>query len=176
VRDAAAYRVDATADLAASPSLVWQTLTDYENLPRFIPGIRRVTLVSVAQEGGRQRLRVEQTGELSLFFFTQRVAVLLDVVQQPRTRIDTVAVPHAGDAGVRSFEGSYTLQSAGSGARLTYHARIVPDFLLPPLVDAWLLRRTLQPQFDAMLAEIERRRSRADAEPRGSAAAAGPHP
>jgi carbon monoxide dehydrogenase subunit G len=161
VRDAAAYRVDASADLSASAVVAWDALTDYESLPRFMPGIERVRVLSDNEEGGRRRLRVEQSGELHWLLFTQHIGVLLDVVHEPRARVDAVAVPRPGrgdDSGVKSFEATYTLQPVGQGVRLAYRARIVPDFHLPPFFDGWLLRRTLRAQFDAMLGEIERRR------------------
>jgi hypothetical protein len=161
VAHAGAYRVDATADLAAAQVVVWQTLTDYESLPGFMPGIRRVKVLSRTSEGGRERLRVEQSGEVRVLFYTQRIGVLLDIVHEPQARIDTRALPrpgHPDDAGVKSFEATYSLQPIASGVRLGYRARIVPDFGVPPFIGAWLVHRTLRAQFDAMLAEIERRR------------------
>ncbi len=141
--------------------MAWAALTDYERLPQFMPGIEKVRVLSRSDEGGRQRLRVEQSGELRVLFFRQRVDVLLDVMQEPRTRVESVAVPpsaRSDDSGVKSFEASYTLNRvADDGVRLAYRARFVPDFRLPPLLDGWLVRRTLRAQFDAMLGEIERR-------------------
>lgn len=161
--DATGYRVDAVVDLDASVDVVWQTLTDYERLPRYMPGIEYVRVVSSVDDGSRQLLRVEQAGEAQFLFYRRRVGVMLDIVHEPRKRITTVAVPRPGDAkdaGVKVFQGSYTLQprEGGSGAHLVYEAHIVPDFRLPPLIDVWLVRHSLQTQFDSLLAEIERRR------------------
>lgn len=161
-RDGTGYRVDATADIAASPLTVWQTLTDYERLPQFVPGVRSVKVLRTSEEGGRQRLLVEQSGEFRFLFYTRRVAVLLDVVQEPYTRIVARAVPRprgddASEATLNTFEGTYTLQPLAAGVRLAYRAHFVPDFSLPPLFGPWAVRWTMQSQFEAMLAEIERR-------------------
>jgi len=92
-RDAAGYRVDASADLEADQSLVWETLTDYEKLPQFVPGIRSVRVLATHEESGRQRLLIEQAGELRFLFFSRRVAVLLDVEHQPQWRVEARALP-----------------------------------------------------------------------------------
>ncbi len=160
--ETAGYRVDAVVDLDAPLDVVWQTLTDYERLPRYMPGIEHVRIVSSVDDGNRQLLRVEQAGEAQFLFYRRRVGVLFDIVHEPRTRIDTVAVPRPGDAkdsGVKAFRGTYVLRPRErGGAHLVYEAHIVPDFGLPPLIDVWLVRHTLRTQFEALLAEIERRR------------------
>src|SRR5256885_13258044 len=91
--DAAGYRVDASADLEADQTVVWETLTDYEKLPQFVPGIHRVRVLATHEQAGKQRLLIEQAGELRFLFFSRRIAVLLDVEQQPKTRVDARALP-----------------------------------------------------------------------------------
>jgi hypothetical protein len=163
-RDARGYRIDATADVSATREIVWQTLTDYERLPQFIPGVSRVRILNASESGGRQRLLVEQAGELHFLFFARRVVALLDVMQEPTTRIVAHAIsrPRLADGRgdemrLDAFEGTYTLQALSGGVRLAYRARLVPEHSLPPIIGPWALRRTLQAQFEAMLAEIDRR-------------------
>lgn len=163
-RDGAAYRVDASADLDADQALVWGTITDYEKLPEFVPGIRSVRVLETRADGNKQRLTIEQVGEFRFLFFARRIAVLLDVEQQARSRIEARALarPHDGDpdaAGIDQFEGTYTLLPIAGGVRLGYRARFVPDFYLPPIFGAFAVRRTMEAQFQAMLDEIYRRRA-----------------
>jgi Polyketide cyclase / dehydrase and lipid transport len=162
-RDADGYRVDASADLDADQAVVWETLTDYEKLPQFVPGIHRVRVLAMYEQAGRQRLLIEQAGELRFLFFARRVVVLLDVEQQPRTRVDARAVPltrdpEAGEESLNQFEGTYTLMPIPGGVRFGYRAHFTPDFALPPILGSLAVRRTMQAQFEAMLAEIDRRR------------------
>jgi hypothetical protein len=164
--DAAGYSIDATADLAADQALVWETLTDYEKLPRFVPGIRSAhVLESYEEEGnaGNRRLLVEEAGELRFLFFSRRVRVLLDVRHEPQTRVEARALPrpHAADtdeASLNQFEATYTLMPIPGGVRLAYRAHFEPGFALPPILGPLAVRRTMQAQFEAMLAEIDRRR------------------
>src|SRR5262249_19214270 len=76
-QDAAGYRIDASADVEADQAVVWETLTDYEKLPQFVPGIHRVRVLETREEAGGQHLVVEQAGELRFLFFTPRIPVLL---------------------------------------------------------------------------------------------------
>ncbi|HTT13744.1 MAG TPA: SRPBCC family protein [Burkholderiaceae bacterium] len=160
-RDAAGFRIDASADLDAEQAVVWGTLTDYEKLPDFVPGIRRVRVLEAHEEGGRQHLLVEQAGELRFLFFSRRVAVLLDIEQQPQSRVEAHALPQSvgeGDeASLHEFEGTYTLVPIPGGVRLGYRARFAPEFTLPPILGTLAVRRTMQAQFEALLAEIYRR-------------------
>jgi hypothetical protein len=162
-QDAAGYRIDASADLTADQAVVWNTLTDYEKLPQFVPGIHRVRVLESHEQEGRQHLLVEQAGELRFLFFSRRVAVLLDVEQQPRSRVEARALPrprggNQGEESLNDFEGTYTLVPIPGGVRLGYRARFAPEFTLPPILGPWAVRRTMQAQFEAMLAEIDRRR------------------
>jgi hypothetical protein len=165
-RDAAGYRVDASADLDADDTVVWETLTDYPGLPRFVPGIRSVRVIEAHDDAGTQRLLIEQAGELRFLFFSRRVRVLLAVQQQPRSRVEARALPRpAGDATdeaqLNQFEGTYTLVPIPGGVRLGYRASFTPAFALPPIIGPLAVRRTMQAQFEAMLAEIDRRRAHA---------------
>lgn len=163
-REGGGYRVDASADLDADDIVVWETLTDYSGLPRFVPGIRSVRVIETHEDAGKQRLLIEQSGELRFLFFSRRVRVLLDVQQQPRSRVEARALPRpAGDAAdeaqLDQFEGTYTLMPIPGGVRLGYRASFTPAFALPPILGSLAVRRTMQTQFEAMLAEIDRRRA-----------------
>jgi hypothetical protein len=154
--------VAARADIAADPAVAWETLTDYERLPRFVPGLLRVRVLAHKVEGARERLLVEQTGELRFLFFVQRVGVLLDVRHEPPTRVEARALPRAAPAGedeasVTDFEGTYVLAPTAGGVRLDYRARFAPTFELPPIVGTLAVRQTMKRQFDALVAEIGRR-------------------
>ncbi len=124
-----------------------------------MPGIASVRVLRRSRSDGVERLLLEQRGEFRWLVFAQPVTVRMDVVQQPPNRVDAHAVPAAGAdaAHLESFEGRYELAAAGDGVRLHYVARIVPRFTLPPVIGELALRQTVRTQFEAMLAEIERR-------------------
>lgn len=145
--------------MAASLDVAWRTLTDYEHLPQFVPGLQSVRVLRRSRVDGLERLLVEQRGEFRWLFYTQPVAVRMDVVQHAPTRVDARGVSTPGDdaAHLEYFEGRYELEPVGAGVRVRYTARIVPRFALPPLIGTLAVRQTVTTQFDAMMAEIDRR-------------------
>lgn len=139
--------------------MAWRTLTDYERLPGFVPGIESVRVLRRSQVDGLERLLVEQRGEFRWLFYAQPIAVRMDVVHHAPTRVDAraVATPGADAAHMESFVGRYELEPIDAGVRVRYVARIVPRFALPPLIGTLAVRQTVTAQFDAMMAEIDRR-------------------
>ncbi len=147
--------VQARALIAAPVAVVWEVLTDYEHLPRFIPGIAKS--VVRLRDGGR--LLVEQSGEARFFIFSFPIEVQLEVTEQPPQWISSRAV--AGN--VRRMSGRYEIQPdmEHGTVLLRYVGEIEPDFELPPLIGVAALRSTAAEQFTAMVAEIERRAAEA---------------
>lgn len=143
--------VRASALVAAPPQLVWSVLTDYESLPRFIPGIAKS---SVRQRDGN-RLLVDQSGEARFLLFSFPIEVTLEITESPANWISSRAV----GGNVRMMIGRYDLHAepARAAVLLRYYGLIEPDFELPPLVGTAALRGTVEEQFTAMVAEIERR-------------------
>jgi ribosome-associated toxin RatA of RatAB toxin-antitoxin module len=146
-------RVDvrARAAIAAPADLVWRVITDYERLPRFIPGVAR----SVVRERRGNRLVLEQTGEARFFIFTYPIEVTLEVVEWPLDWISSRAV----GGNVRRMNARYEIHPdpERGGVLLRYFGAIEPDFFLPPVIGTAALRGTVEEQFAAMVAEIERR-------------------
>ncbi|MOA50317.1 hypothetical protein D3C78_1733200 [compost metagenome] len=105
---------------------------------------------------------MEQTGQLGFLFFQQPVEIRLAVTEWPPQRI----VAHAVGGNLKEMTGSYTLETLPGGAiRLSYTARLRPDFAVPPLVGTLVVRDALARQFTAMVNEIVRRDTLARAVP-----------
>lgn len=159
---AAEVRVDATrkgefievrayAAIDATLSVIWTTLTDYERLPEFIPGIRRSKVLS--RRGGT--VVVEQSGEARFLVFTFPIDVTLEAHEKPPSSIQVRAL--AGN--LRHFEGGYAVQPdpSGHGMALRWEGTIIPDVSLPPLIGEVVMRMRIEDQFTGMVREIERR-------------------
>jgi ribosome-associated toxin RatA of RatAB toxin-antitoxin module len=150
-----AVEVRAQATIAAPWPLVWQVLTDYEDMPRFVPGIAR----SVVRSRDGNRLVLEHSGEARFLLFSFPIQVTLEVVESPMSLVTSRAI--AGN--VRRMSGRYELSERGAqGVLLRYIGLIEPDFDLPPLIGPAALRSSVKEQFTAMVAEIERRAGSAE--------------
>jgi len=78
------FEAEATLDLAADVRTVWETITDYGALPRFMPGIRACRVIERRTlANAHEHLVVEQEGEFRFLLFAQPMTVLLDIVHQP---------------------------------------------------------------------------------------------
>jgi ribosome-associated toxin RatA of RatAB toxin-antitoxin module len=143
--------IRARATVAAPLPLVWEVLTDYEALPRFIPGIVRS---SVLERRGN-RVLIEQAGAARFLVFSFPIEIRLDVTENPPQWI----MSHAAGGNLRRMSGRYDIEAdaARGTCTLRYRGAIEPDFALPPLVGIAAMRGMVEEQFTAMIAEIERR-------------------
>lgn len=147
----------ARAEVAASPRIAWETLSDYERLPDFIPNMSHSRVL----ERHGDRLTVEQHGEFRFLFFAQPIDVRMAVQHVPMSRIEAHAVTSEDSiASIKAFEGRYDIVPAEAKrdtVLIAYFARIVPAFDLPPFIGMLAVRHTVREQFAALLREIERR-------------------
>jgi len=168
-RDGGAYVVRAEIELQADRRTAWLTVTDYEHLPQFVPGLRSVQVLARVASGGTERLLVEQTGEFRYLWFAQPVQVWLDVTHEAPERVVARSVLPSGVSAERStlrqFEGSYLLTVVDTArTRFVYRARFEPAQAMLPLLGTMVVRHTITEQFRAMASEIERRAARSRAE------------
>lgn len=141
-------RAHATVD--ASLPVIWSTLTDYERLPEFIPGLRKSKVTSRRGD----TVVVEQSGEARFLIFTFPIDVTLEARERPPSSIQVRAI--AGN--LRHFEGGYRVEpAAGGGVELRWAGRIIPDVSLPTLIGEVVMRMQIEDQFTGMVREIERR-------------------
>ena len=144
-----------SATLRAPLEVVWATLTDYNRLPKFVPGILRSHLVEYR---GRAAI-VEQLGEARFLFLSFPIDVTLASVESPPHAIDV----HVLKGNLRKLDGGYRIEPRSDG-RLTLRWRglIEPAEPLPPLIGEFLMRLNVASQFFGMVDEIERRAAMAD--------------
>jgi len=148
-RNGTRFAVQATATVAAPAAVVWEVLTDYDNLARFIPGL---SLSAVHLRSGN-RVQLEQKGEARFLVFSYPIEVVLEVLESPSNSISSRAV----GGNLKRMNGRYDLKSARGGILLRYTGELEPDFGLPPIIGTLAVRSMVEEQFGAMVAEIERR-------------------
>jgi carbon monoxide dehydrogenase subunit G len=148
-RNGRSFAIQATATIGAPVAVVWEVLTDYDRLARFIPGL---SVSSVHRRSGN-RVQLEQKGEARFLFFSYPIEVVLDVVESPRSSISSRAV----GGNLRRMSGRYDVNNSGGGVSLRYTGDLEPDFELPPIIGTLAVRTMVEEQFGAMVAEIERR-------------------
>ncbi|MEP7182455.1 MAG: SRPBCC family protein [Betaproteobacteria bacterium] len=164
------FDAEAVLDLAADAQTVWETITDYDALPRFMPGIRACRVVEravVAKDA--EQLVVEQKGEFRFLLFAQDMTVLLNISHQRLRVAEAKAVSF--DLGILKrraidvFEGRYELKPVTTGrgpprVHLRYTAVIGLRLPPPPAIGSMAVRQNLAAQLEAVAQEVARRSER----------------
>ena len=147
-----AVTIHARALLDASYAVAWATLTDYNHLAQFIPGMRRSAVV----EQRANSAVVEQLGEARFLFFTFPIEVTVESTSRPPNSIDIRVLK----GNLKRLDGGYRIESVAAGKLLLrWEGVIEPEGMLPPLLGEAVMRANIEDQFSGMVHEIERRES-----------------
>jgi ribosome-associated toxin RatA of RatAB toxin-antitoxin module len=148
-RDGDAVVVQARAHVSADVETVWAVLTAYDRYAEFIPDLKSSEILTRA---GATAI-VHQKGEAGFFLFHFPMEVTFSVTERAPTGISSRAISGT----FKEMTGDYTLAQNGSGVRLSYDGRLVPDFRLPPLIGTAAVKAAVEKQFGALVKEIQRR-------------------
>ncbi len=150
-----AVEVQVHAEFDADLTVVWGTLTDYNRLEDFVPGIQSSRLL----ERRGSQVRVSQKGAAKLAFFSFPIDVVLVCTELEPYRID--AKVESGS--LKRMEGGYLItplpDQGPQRHRLQWKGFIEPKEALPPLIGMLMLRHNVEVQFDGMVREILRRQA-----------------
>jgi carbon monoxide dehydrogenase subunit G len=148
-RDGEFVTISAWAVMRVDPQVAWTVLSDYDQLAKFIPDMKSSRVLS---RHGNVVL-VEQKGDVGFLFYKEPVIVVLEVHEEPPSRISARGL----EGNVRGLETRYELSTSASGVRLDYSGRFDPDFAIPPLIGMPIVNRLIERRFRAMVTEIQRR-------------------
>lgn len=138
------YRVSASFETRQAAAVARAVLTDYEQIPRFMPDVRSSRIVSRDPE----QVIVEQEAVARVLFFSKKVHLRL-VVRETDT---TIAFKDACGRSFARYEGSWTLREADGRAIIGYELTAKPAFVVPDFILTRLLRRDA----DRMIASLQK--------------------
>ena len=144
-----ALEVVCRAMLDAPLELVWQTLTDYERLAEFIPGMRRSRVLS---QNGAVTV-IEQVGEARFLFVSMPIEITLASTERPPYAIEASLLK----GNLKRLEGVYRIEPQAGGRMLLTWTGLIEAESMPPLIGEMLMRSSIEEQFRGMVREIERR-------------------
>lgn len=146
------YRVEGRFWTPGDPSVAWQTLTDYNRLPMFVPTMES----SEIREKSANSILVQQEaiGE-ALMVFHRHFNVLLRIKEQPLKEIEFEDTFHRD---FRSYNGSWDLEkAAGGGTWINYQLQVTPNFFAPRYIVRNAFRNNAKELLRDVQAEIIRR-------------------
>lgn len=164
------FDAEAILELPADAATVWETITDYEALPDFMPGIRSCRILErEPRPDGRERLVVEQKGEFRFLLFAQAMTVVVAIDHEPKRVADAKSIRFElgvlKQSAIEVFGGRYEiLPTVGQGAAarvpLRYTAVIELKLPPPPAVGNMAVKHNLEAQLKAVADEVARRSAR----------------
>ena len=147
-----AVAINAQAAIKAPYAVIWQTLTDYDHLSEFIPGM---TASHVIERRGSIAI-VEQSGKARFLLFSHPIDVMVESREEPPASIGMRVIK----GNLKQLDGGYRIEKA-SGRDDEYVLRwsgiIERPSLLPPFIAVRLMRANIAQQFRGMVNEIVRR-------------------
>jgi ribosome-associated toxin RatA of RatAB toxin-antitoxin module len=143
------YSVSARFQVAEPPAVALAVLTDYENIPRFLPDVTS----SVVRERSEHRAVVEQEAISRMMMFSKKVHLMLEITEEG-------SVIRFRDRCGRSFEhyeGAWRITPRGTGSDITYELTAKPSFDVPEFILKRLLKRDSTRTIERLTAEIAAR-------------------
>jgi ribosome-associated toxin RatA of RatAB toxin-antitoxin module len=120
-------------------------------LPRYIPGMLDITVERLSDS----KVKIHQTGEMQILFFSIQVAMWLEMEETPNRRISFNLIE--GD--LQAYSGEWNLTEDGAGTTLSYHASLMFKQYLPAFLGKPILERELRTRFEAIVKEAQARKS-----------------
>lgn len=148
-RNGEVYKVNVQLFVPSERLIVWRVLTDYENLFRFVPGLRSSRIVSPPGEP----MLLEQKGESALLFVKVATETVSRIKEVP---MQTIQFELVGGT-LRSMRGEWSIDAHDHAISVSYHAEIVPGFALPPLIGSAVMSRNVKAMVEGVTREINRR-------------------
>lgn len=130
-------------------SVVLSVLTDYEQIPRFMPDVRK----SVVLEREIGSAVVEQEAVSRVMLFSKRVHLVLEIDEQP----EAVTFRDRCKTSFARYEGAWRLAQQDGRTEITYELTAEPSFDVPGFMLKRLLRRDSSEMVDRLRQEIESR-------------------
>jgi carbon monoxide dehydrogenase subunit G len=146
------YSVAARFQVPQTPALALAVLTDYEQIPRFMPGVE----TSLVLERAPGRAVVEQDAVSSLMFFSKRVHLVLEIIEG----VDTLVFRDRSGRSFARYEGSWRLCEENGHTQILYELIAQPSFDVPEFLLKRLLRRDAGQMIEGLRREIAARAAR----------------
>lgn len=147
--DRGTYTVTARFEIPQSAAAALAVLSDYEQIPRFMPEIRTSVVLS-RSEG---HILVEQEAISRFMMFSKKVHLLLDVTQDDSS---LRFVDRCGNS-FATYHGAWRATTSGGRTTVTYELTAKPAFDVPEFILKRLLKRDSVQMIDRLQREIAAR-------------------
>ena len=149
VRDGDTLQVDSELRVRANPRDVWDVLTDYDNMPRYVSTLQAS---SIEKRSGNQ-LQVTQRGTVHFALLSFPFTTVRQIDLVPYTEIRTTVI----DGSMKSSQFVTTIIATPEETRIVQHGTVVPDIWIPPGIGPAIIAERTRVQWQEFRTEILRR-------------------
>jgi ribosome-associated toxin RatA of RatAB toxin-antitoxin module len=143
------YVVSAQFSVAEPVTIVRAVLTDYEQIPRFTPGVR----TSRVLERSDRHARIEQEAVSRFMMFSKRVHLVLDITEET----DAIRFRDRCGKSFTGYEGAWTIRERVGHTEVEYVLTATPAFEVPGFVLRRLLDRDARIMIEGLRSEMAAR-------------------
>lgn len=137
------YLVSAEFSVPGPAAVALTVLTDYENIPRFMPAVKTSTVT----ERGEDYAVVEQEAVATFMLFSKRIHLVLDVL----VHAGTIRFSDRCGKSFERYDGAWTVSDTGGRTTIGYRLTAKPSFEVP----AFLLKRLLKRDALQMIGHLQ---------------------
>jgi len=148
-RHGTAYAVSARLEVDVERSTAWGVITDYNRLGDFVPDMHDSRIVS----GPGEPTLVRQAGTWNVLGYRVPVEIVAQVDEQPMRSVRF----HSVSGNVRVENGEWSIVEQDAGVTITYQVECTPDFWVPPILGAMLIRRDVRANLERVAQEMLKR-------------------
>jgi ribosome-associated toxin RatA of RatAB toxin-antitoxin module len=147
------YQVQASATVQAAPATVWKVLTAYDRMTEYVPDLG---LCRVLARNGNEVI-IEQQGNARFLFVTKAVHLIVRALETPMSAIDISLI----SGNMKRYEARWELVPVPEtgGTRVLYSGKMMPDFYVPGMLGATMVRGDIAHMMQAVLARLESERA-----------------
>lgn len=144
--DRGVYTVAATFTVPQAASIALAALTDYAEIPRFMPEIRTSNVIERAND----RTVVEQEAVARFMMFSKRVHLVLEI----QANDGTIRFRDKCGKSFTRYEGVWTVAERNGSTHVTYELTAAPSFEVPEFLLKRLFKRDAAQMIERLKAEI----------------------
>lgn len=144
-------RIDAELAIPASAREVWDVLTDFEHVPRFISNVASSKVL--ARNGNV--VRVAQTGRAGFGPFSFEFKSTREVTLMPFEKLESRMI----EGNMKRFRSTTQLETVGDATRLSHHSESVPESLLLLNLGRSVIESETREHYREILREVLRRKA-----------------
>jgi hypothetical protein len=144
------YSINVIMQMEVPAQYVYRVLTDYAHIYRLDPAITDSEILPSADDGV---VRVRTQIDDCIAFFCKKIEMVEDVRDLDHGDLKATTVSN-----LSSFKSGHTewkVLGIGEHSQVIYQAQMEPDFFIPPLIGAYLVKQKLQQRLLASMEKIE---------------------